>query len=164
MPNHSHPVANHRHGYATAAHTHSYAAANHTHDATGTATPAAAAPGGSQTCPRFVELEDVWTFKREYARPMDSSVWVAVAAIEYMTEKTVDAASVHERATDLEGVEVRLMVSHANSYTGSSTSGYVSQQHPRSLIVEGAALADVVSSVRCSTGVVTTTGGAPAPE
>lgn len=165
VPNHSHPVANHRHGYATAAHTHSYAAANHTHDGTGTATPAAAAPGGSQTCPRFVELEDPWTYKSSYARgPIDGSVWIAVDAIEYMMERTVAATHVYDvvagettrRTTgDLEGVEIRLKVSHAPSNAGNP---------PRSFIVEGAALADVVSSVRCTTGAVTTTGGAPAPE
>ena len=77
VPDHSHPVANHRHGYAAAQHTHSYAPADHTHAAgTGETTPApAAAPGSSQTCPRFVELEDTWSGVSEY-KENDGSVWL----------------------------------------------------------------------------------------
>ena len=170
---HSHATAQHTHSYAQALHTHnatqhthSYAAADHTHAAgTGEPTPGTgtAAASAATTCPRFVELADPWTFKNGYARPMGSSVWVAVAAIEYMTEKTVAAGSVHERATDLEGVEIRLMVSHPNE-SGSSGSNAWTFANPRSFIVEGAALADVVAKVRCSTGPVTTTDATPAPE
>ena len=109
VPDHSHPVANHRHGYAAAQHTHSYAPADHTHAAgTGETTPApAAAPGSSQTCPRFVELEDTWSGVSEY-KENDGSVWVAVDAIEFLMEKTIPAGSVRDRDSDLEGVLIRL--------------------------------------------------------
>ena len=68
-------------------------------------------------------------------------------------EKTIPAGSVRDRDSDLEGVLIRLK-HKPNGWQGTA----------RAFLVEGAALADVVSSVRCTTGAVTTTGGAPAPE
>ena len=159
---HSHSDLKHRHPFASSDHRHSthnhpFAAADHTHEGTGT-TPGASTTA-AQTCPRFIELVDPWTFTRGYARELvTGSVWVAVHAIEYMRERTVPIVeSARDGSDEVEGVEIRLMEAQATSAGGST-------EHARSFILDGANLADVAASVRCrSAPVAVTTEDPPAP-
>ena len=154
---HSHGTPLHSHGYAPAVHTHRYAAADHTHAAGSdeSAPASSSTPATAQTCPRFIELVSPWTFTRGYARELvTGSVWIAVHAIEYMRERTVPIVeSARNGSDEIEGVEIRLIEAQG-VYPGS---GGGSTEHPRSFILDGAVLADVASSVRCTTGPVTTT-------
>ena len=150
VPNHFHQVPNHQHNYTAAGHTHRYASVDHTHSAgTGTGTGTEESPSGTGTsstarnCPRFIELEDPWIISGSSEYKKDGSVWVAVDAIEYLTTGSVQDGV----GPTYEGIEIRMKEAHSN----------YSVRYVRSFLLEDALLADVMQSVRCSTGAVTTT-------